>query len=222
MYPNSYADFEISAYEPYYKWIPRHSKTLFYKIFAVLLTPVMYIIFFHNTYRLRIQGFFWAKGKVFRWDELIALIIPITMFVFAKEPMNLESLKVAYFSWTYIVMASNFFYCIFFLNRGFHAPHLIHQGDEIKSMDFGEYQLSTISDRPFANQNIFTIMTYSGEQQLHHLFPTLDHALLPQLKGTFIKTCKEFDINLNESSMLRAFADQFKQLYRSGEILKVA
>lgn len=53
MYPNTYADFEVSSYEPYYKWIPAHKKGWYYRIFAVILTPIVYTTFLHNAWRFR-------------------------------------------------------------------------------------------------------------------------------------------------------------------------
>lgn len=54
MYPNTFADYEVSIYEPYYKWIPTHRKSWFYMIFAALITPVLYVSFFHNMWRYRL------------------------------------------------------------------------------------------------------------------------------------------------------------------------
>lgn len=53
MYPNTYADFEVGCYEPYFKWLPAHTKTLYYKILAVILAPLMYTLYFHNMWRFR-------------------------------------------------------------------------------------------------------------------------------------------------------------------------
>lgn len=53
MYPNSYSDYEVTCFEPYYKWIPTQTKSWFYKIFAILITPVLYFTFFHNMFRYR-------------------------------------------------------------------------------------------------------------------------------------------------------------------------
>lgn len=101
------------------------------------------------------------------------------------------------------------------MSRGNHAPHLVHQGDEIKSFDFGEYQISTVSDRKEANLNIFMNLAYDGEQTLHQLFPSLDHAILPQLKPLLIETCREFGVKYNECSMFESLVNQYKQYYRS-------
>lgn len=64
MYPNTYADYENTAFEPYYKWISTQPKSWFYKIFAILITPVLYVTFFHNTQRLRFVSF---STKVYRF-----------------------------------------------------------------------------------------------------------------------------------------------------------
>lgn len=53
MYPNSYADLEVTYYEPYYKWLPTHAKGWYYRLVTLLLTPNVHLIYFHNTMRLR-------------------------------------------------------------------------------------------------------------------------------------------------------------------------
>lgn len=117
------------------------------------------------------------------------------------------------------MIPAGFFYSIFFFNRGHHGPNIIHQNDEIKSLDFGEYQLSTTVDRVEANFNTITSLTCFGEQVLHHLFPTLDNAILPHLKETLVQTCKEFDIDKpGDVTVLNDIWGQLKQLYRSETI----
>ena len=53
MYPNTYADFEVSCYEPYFKWLPTNAKTWYYKIVTVIMAPLMYTLHFHNMWRYR-------------------------------------------------------------------------------------------------------------------------------------------------------------------------
>lgn len=142
--------------------------------------------------------------------------LPAVMLFSGREAITLSSMGEIYFRWSYISIVSEFFFGFIFFNRGHHGPELIHQNDEIKSFDFGEFQISTTIDRVEANYNIFTSLAYFGHQTLHHLFPTIDAAVLPQLEDTLMKTCKEFDVDLHgETSMLRATVGQFKQLYRS-------
>lgn len=53
MYPNTYSDYEVSTYEPYWKWIPLKEKSWFYYFIAILIPPIIYVTFFHNMWRYR-------------------------------------------------------------------------------------------------------------------------------------------------------------------------
>jgi fatty acid desaturase len=142
------------------------------------------------------------------------------MIILGKEPVSWSQIGAAYVNWNILVILSEIMFGLVFFNRGHHGNGLIHQNDEIKSFDFGEYQLSTTADRVEANRNVFMSMAFYGEQVLHHLFPALDLSILPQLKETLRETCKEFDVDLQpETTMLKATVGQMKQLFRS-EILK--
>lgn len=236
MYPNTYADCEVSFFEPYFRWIPTQRKTWVYKLLWIpFFIPGLYLFFFHfickfrfvfikyfvnstptKKFHCRVQGYLWAKEKVFYWDDLLMLAIPAVMVFFGKEPTTLSFLGQVYLNWSYIVIGANILFASVFFNRGHHETSLVHQNDEIKSFDFGEFQLSTTVDRAEADWNTFTALAYFGEAVLHHLFPALDHSILPQLQGTLVKTCKEFDIDLEpKTTMVRSTFGQIRQLYRS-------
>lgn len=161
------------------------------------------------------QGFFWGNDRTIFWDELVMLVVPGIMIIFGNKAITKDYLYDVFFRWVNIMIFTNFFYDIVHINRGHHAPHLVHQGDEILSYDFGEFQLSTVSDRKGANLNRFTRLTYHGEQVLHHLFPTIDNAILPHLKEVLINTCKDFNVKLNEFSIIDGVIGQWKQVYRT-------
>lgn len=144
------------------------------------------------------------------------LTLPAAMAIFGNEPITLAYLGQIYGRWGYIVIIAEFLYGCVHFNRGHHGTEQYHQNDELKSFDFGEFQLSATVDRTEANFNSFTSLAYYGDEMLHHLFPTLDNAVLPQLRATLLKTCKEFDVDLHaETSMLKAAFGQFKQLIRT-------
>jgi fatty acid desaturase len=81
-------------------------------------------------------------------------------------------------------------------------------------MDWGLYQVMSVMSRSDVVGSQFLTQTHYGEHTLHHLFPSLDHGLLPQLKPILVKTCKEFGMELLEVSWWHQIAGQFRQLRR--------
>jgi fatty acid desaturase len=81
-------------------------------------------------------------------------------------------------------------------------------------MDWGLYQLTTVMERSDVRGSQFLTQTHFGEHTLHHLCPTLDHGLLPQLKPVFEKTCDEFGVTLVELPWWCHILGQFRQMAR--------
>lgn len=65
------------------------------------------------------------------------------------------------------------------------------------------------------NLAAFTCKIYLPFHCFHQQFPTLDHAILPQLHDTLIETCKEFQTELREFNWWPLITGQFQQLRRS-------
>jgi fatty acid desaturase len=82
-------------------------------------------------------------------------------------------------------------------------------------MDYGIYQMITNIDRKDVKSNKFLNLTLFGFQTLHHLFPTLDHNVLPMLDELFIDTCIEFNIQVRELSWWTLIIGYFEQLERT-------
>jgi fatty acid desaturase len=142
-------------------------------------------------------------------------VVPIVMFLTSGHAVTMDYAYELFFKWVHIMIATNVLYVAFFINRGHHMPQATQQGDEIKSFDFGEYQISTTVDRTATNKSVFKILVYHGEQVLHQLFPSIDAAYLPHLKETLIETCKEFDIEIKKCTIFEGIVGQCKQLYRT-------
>lgn len=62
--------------------------------------------------------------------------------------------------------------------------------------------------------SLFYILTHFGDHILHHLFPTIDHALLPNLQKVFLETCKEFEAQMAACSWFSHIVGQHQQLAR--------
>jgi fatty acid desaturase len=74
--------------------------------------------------------------------------------------------------------------------------------------------MCAVIDRKDVKSSHFWTLVSFGQHTLHHLFPTLDHGLLPQLNDTFLETCKEFEIELREYAWWPLILGQFRQLTR--------
>jgi fatty acid desaturase len=141
---------------------------------------------------------------------LFPLALPAVMFVFG----NLSIWSVLQM-WLFIVTVASFIYGIVGVNVGHHGVEIFHDGDALKSMDFGIYQLAATIDRSDVKDSLFLTLTSFGNHILHHMFPSLDHAILPQLQSIFIETCTEFEGEFRELSSWNLIAEQFKQLSRT-------
>lgn len=83
-----------------------------------------------------------------------------------------------------------------------------------ESIDWGLHQMNTCAERNEPADNLSLSLVTFGDHTLHHLFPTLDHSLLPPLQKIFEDTCKEFDLDLTPQSYTSVMCGQFKQLVR--------
>lgn len=72
------------------------------------------------------------------------------------------------------------------------------------------HELEAVMDRPNINDSHFKVMTLFGHHALHHLFPTLDHAILERLYPVFIKHCEKFRANFRLMSQFDLFIGQIK------------
>lgn len=133
------------------------------------------------------------------------------MFLFRLETLRfIDCLEI----WTSIIMVGSFLYHLTAFATGHHLPSVVHEGDEIESLDFGIYQLSATVDRTEANSNLFMSLTNFGHHSLHHMFPSLDHSILPQLEEVFIETCTDFQVKLRKYYFLYCFVGNIEQLNR--------
>jgi fatty acid desaturase len=117
--------------------------------------------------------------------------------------------------WLGIILLSSTIYGVMAVNGGHHHNKVFHDGDELISMDFGIYQLAATFDRTDSLDNHLFMLTTFGQHVLHHMFPTFDHAILPQLREILFETCKEFEADLCIYPWYQLLIGQFKQLTRT-------
>lgn len=159
-----------------------------------------------------------SDKQKFNFDELLPLALPLSMFFLGDSTFAWSNLQRIFIIWNCIILLGSFLYCVVAFNAGHHGPTIVHEGDEFKGLDFGIYQLGATVDRIEAKSNLFMTLTHFGDHMLHHMFPSLDHSLLPQLSETFIETCNDFKEELREFTLLEAMLGQFQQLSRTKTI----
>ncbi|CRL06368.1 CLUMA_CG018984, isoform A [Clunio marinus] len=114
--------------------------------------------------------------------------------------------------WNWIEIIGSLMFSSISVNAGHHGKTIVHEGDEFKELDFGIYQISAVIDRKEANSNIFMSLTHFGNHLLHHMFPGLDHSLLPEFRAVLFETMNDFKEELREFSLLDGVIAQFQQL----------
>lgn len=82
-------------------------------------------------------------------------------------------------------------------------------------MDWGSLALDTVMEREIIQGKLIFTLTHFGDHCMHHLFPTIDHALLPDLEEIVIRTCKEFEVEFRQSRWWDLVVGQFEQLVRT-------
>lgn len=82
--------------------------------------------------------------------------------------------------------------------------------------DWGIYTVDTIMDRQELRGNALLALTNFGDHALHHLFPTLDNGILPQLYDMFFETLMEFEAECQcYPWFFETIKGQFMQLSRT-------
>lgn len=118
--------------------------------------------------------------------------------------------------WICIILWASFLFGLIGLNAAHHGPSIYHDGDAMRQdLDWGLYQLDATIDRNDIKGSQFMVLTHFGEHVLHHLFPTIDHGVLPQLYPILWNTLHEFNEHLYQYPMLEHILGQNKQLLRT-------
>lgn len=81
-------------------------------------------------------------------------------------------------------------------------------------LDWGIYSLDTVMDNTDLRKTHFLALTHFGHHALHHLFPIIDHGVLPKLYPVLFRTMKEFEVELDAYPWYHHVYGQLKQLAR--------
>ncbi|XP_028158528.1 cytochrome b5-related protein-like [Ostrinia furnacalis] len=209
LYTNTLMDLEISSFEPFVFWNPRRDKPFYvYLSFFIecLLFPFTFILNFIKRCLLNFIRKDYFK-KHYRWHDSIGLLLPVWMWVVSGC-----TFYEAFVGWIWINCTGSFIFSHIGSNAAHHHPKIFKDGDEVRTEtpDWGMHELEAVMDRTDINGNIFKVMTFFGDHALHHLFPTLDHDVLPYLYPVFLEHCKKFKANFRLTSSYDLFIGQLK------------
>ncbi|XP_026479105.1 cytochrome b5-related protein-like [Ctenocephalides felis] len=210
LHPNTLVDMECSTAEPFLCWQPKDKG--FMKYVSCVISPLFYAIIYIGQYIFRINAAI-KRGHLLTpfWHELIPYTLPLAMIIMSNLPI-ISTLK----TWFTIIMIASFFFGAIGYNAAHHHPEIYHHNDaHRKDLDFGKFQLDAVMDRDEVTGSLFMVLTSFGDHGLHHLFPTLDHALLPYLYPAFEEVCEVFGIHLRFTSQWELVKGQFRQLLRT-------
>ncbi|KAM7351748.1 cytochrome b5-related protein [Cochliomyia hominivorax] len=211
VYTNSLYDLEMALFEPFLCWIPNeHISNKTKRVLSVIIQPIIYVFILPFSFLQRLLRSIFVENELF-WHDVIGFTLPALMFTFSNSPLTNVILQ-----WFRIVAIASFLFGLIGLNAAHHMPSIIHDGDASREdRDWGLYQLDTVIDRGDIKGSPFLVVTHFGEHALHHLFPTLDHGVLPQLYPEFTKTLEEFKGELRECSFIQHIVGQNRQLLRT-------
>ncbi|CAD7085894.1 unnamed protein product [Hermetia illucens] len=211
MFPNSYHDLELSAYEPIFCWVPNpFIKNFTQRYISWIYFPFVYTVITILEYIKR-TVYSIAKGvNLIEPNDALSLTVPLAMYVVnSSAPLKVLQL------WLIILLSASFTFALIGLHAAHHLPENLHEGDAMRdNRDWGLYQMDTIIDRRDLKGSQFLVLTHFGDHTLHHLFPTLDHGILPHLYPILYQTIEDFEGQLRECSWLHHIIGQFKQLAR--------
>lgn len=100
-------------------------------------------------------------------------------------------------------------------NSNFHFENHFFFSNFSGDFDWGLYTLDTVIDRKELRGNTLLALTNFGDHALHHLFPTLDHGVLPDLYDVFFETLLDFEAECHcYPWFFETIKGQFQQLSR--------
>ncbi|XP_067622953.1 cytochrome b5-related protein [Eurosta solidaginis] len=210
-YPNSYLDLELSMFEPLVCWIPNpHIKSKLKRYLSIAMEPISYCITFPSQIATRLV-YSLLYDNIMYWHDLLALSIPLSIFLFSDVSLFLSVRQ-----WIFMTIIASFAFSVIAFNAAHHDPEIYHEGDANREdCDWGLFQVDTIIDRGDLKGSQFLVLTHFGEHILHHLFPTLDHGILPQLYPILYETLDQFKGKMRECNHLQHIFGQHKQLLRT-------
>ncbi|CAK1546131.1 unnamed protein product [Leptosia nina] len=209
LYTNTLMDLEVSGFEPIIFWNPRKERP-FYADYAFLIEQFLFPFMFILNYLKRLILIFIRPGfltKHYSWHDGIGLLLPLWMYLTSGS-----TFYHAVVTWLWINCTASFIFFTIGSNAAHHHPRIFKDGDEVSDTtpDWGMHELEAVMDREDINDSHFKVMTFFGHHALHHLFPTIDHAVLEHLYPVFLELCEKYRANFKVTTQLDLFLGQIR------------
>ncbi|XP_075220337.1 cytochrome b5-related protein-like [Lycorma delicatula] len=204
-YTNTHQDLEVMMLEPFFQWLPREDKNWIVRYFSWVYSPFIYVSIFYA------QGLNRLLRDGVEWEDSICLVIPSVIYLFSGSSL-LHCLEM----WFLILTSGSLFFGFVGINAAHHHPDIFHEGDKPrKDHDWALNQMDAVRDKiEVAFQFPWAHITF-GDHTLHHIFPTIDQDILPELYPILEKTCLEFDFELRFTTIWDLVKGQYLQLSRN-------
>ncbi|CAH0725207.1 unnamed protein product, partial [Brenthis ino] len=214
LYPNTLMDLEISAFDPMISWLPRRDRP-FYANFSVLIEVITFPFIYFLNFLKRSTSVFLRKDffkKHYRWHDAVGFLLPLWMYLVTGA-----SFYDVFITWLWIISTASFIFFMIGSNAAHHHPKIFKDGDQVSdpNPDWGIHELEAVMDRREINTNYFRVLTNFGHHALHHLFPTLDHAVLEYLYPVFLNNCEKFRANFRVTTILDLIIGQIKMTLKT-------
>ncbi|CAG4915814.1 unnamed protein product [Colias eurytheme] len=214
LYPNTLMDLEISGFEPIIFWNPRKDRP-FYAKYAYLIEQVLFPLSFILNFLKRFSLIFLRPNffkQHYRWHDVIGLLLPLWMYYTSGS-----SFSHTIYTWLWINCTASYVFFTIGSNAAHHHPDIFKDGDEVSDVtpDWGMHELEAVMDRKDVNDSHFKVMTLFGHHALHHLFPTLDHAVLEHLYPIFLEHCEKYRANFRVTSQLDLYLGQIRMTLKT-------
>ncbi|KPJ18938.1 Cytochrome b5-related protein [Papilio machaon] len=208
LYPNTLMDLEISGFEPFVFWLPL--KNRFYGKFAIFIELATFGLIFPVNFFKRLILNFLRKDfflNHYRWHDVLGFLTPVWMWVISGC-----SFYDAFIMWLWIICTASFIFFNIGSNAAHHHPICFRDGDEVDEVtrDWGLHEVEAVMDRRDINTSFFRVMTFFGHHTLHHLFPTLDHAVLEYMYPVFLQHCEKYRAKFRVTTQFDMVVQQIK------------
>ncbi|KAI9005561.1 hypothetical protein DFJ74DRAFT_773841 [Hyaloraphidium curvatum] len=220
-YPNCSLDVEYTMFEPellFFPTLARRSPDT--PVLNFLRVQKFYLGLGAKSAVLTLLGMLMGKVKPRSWQSLLTYATWAAMIAIRMRSPGANGWKGALqATGLYLLMrtVASYYGISMGLYAGHHSDFIYRQDDAYAPpLDFGLYQLEATADRVevYSSTSVLSlpgVLVTLGDHTMHHLFPTIDHAYHRFLYADLARTCKEFGVRFEFTTLW----DMIKGFYTS-------